>query len=193
MQARAFTHIVIPLKMSGLRCGRYASRVWAMIGMSHPAQNERAPLRPKWLANLSSSQDVIPLKMSGLRCGDSFCTTPRAERPSHPAQNERAPLRRDEPRRGMPVPGSHPAQNERAPLRPVRIVCGRDGLAVVIPLKMSGLRCGLRARQAAVPAYRVIPLKMSGLRCGRIGQRARQSVAFLVIPLKMSGLRCGMW
>ncbi len=88
----------------------------------------------------STPETVIPLKMSGLRCGEVPRLGPTAAQQGHPAQNERAPLRPVRSCRGIT---RHPAQNERAPLRR-KIPAVHPGMAArpVIPLKMSGLRCG---------------------------------------------------
>ncbi len=67
---------VIPLKMSGLRCGNGARRIVAVRDPCHPAQNERAPLRQYvWDRRPPPPQAVIPLKMSGLRCGETIAVS----------------------------------------------------------------------------------------------------------------------
>ncbi len=147
---------VIPLKMSGLRCGVKRVIGGRPTSPGHPAQNERAPLRHYHptvsgasLAGHPAQNERAPLRHV---VGDL-----RRPRHRHPAQNERAPLRHWQE--------GHPAQNERAPLRLVHR--HRSGGEVrVIPLKMSGLRCGGGVVRAVAVADLVIPLKMSGLRCG---------------------------
>jgi len=115
---------VIPLEMSGLRCGREyrnaESRSWQVIPL------EMSGLRcglPRGLV-LPCDIGVIPLEMSGLRCGSHLVTD------------------RMDPGQG------HPARNERAPLRLVSYSLG-PFIPEVIPLEMSGLRCGIYCHTVA--------------------------------------------
>src|SRR5260370_30828066 len=86
---------VIPLKMSGLRCGSYMSAHRRYSEGCHPAQNERAPLRHLIPAAVRGVHlGVIPLKMSGLRCGNQTLVYVRKQPELHPPQNDRAPLQR---------------------------------------------------------------------------------------------------
>jgi len=65
--------------------------------------------------------------------------------------------------------GCHPARNERAPLRHHKQVGRLLWNRAVIPLEMSGLRCGFKPGVYWDDNTReVIPLEMSGLRCGRL-------------------------
>ncbi len=107
--------------------------------------------------------------MSGLRCGSISSTI-----------------------RVPPGTRCHPAQNERAPLRPGDQGVCRDAQQQVIPLKMSGLRCGGSWSHASTTSAGVIPLKISGLRCGHDRKVRGDGQDGRVIPLKMSGLRCGL-
>ena len=132
---------VIPLTRSGLHCGNGPQcRRDGSVG-SHPAHQERAPLRPPQhgqqlvdgLSSRSPGAGSIAAGPTGSAAPWARSSHPahqeraplrqhvgrvvRRRGARHPAHQERAPLRR---RRPLPVPGwcpSHPAHQERAPLR----------------------------------------------------------------------------
>src|SRR5690606_12860246 len=86
----------------------------------------------------------------------------------------------------------HPALRERAPLRQINsLIIALLAVAVVTPLFVSGLRCGLAMLRALNELAEVTPLFVSGLRCG-----VALGLALLagggVTPLFVSGLRCGL-
>src|SRR6266567_2125515 len=86
---------------------------------SHPALQERAPLRLGW-------ETIVP-----------------ADSPRHPALQERAPLRHVGVALECPDRCRHPALQERAPLRRIGEWGVTRGKTTVIPLFRSGLHCGI--------------------------------------------------
>ena len=92
----------------------------------HPAHQERAPLRPKWLKNTAA------VLISGR---------------SHPAHQERAPLRH----RGGQAMAADVVESSRSPgAGSIAAEAGQAGSnagRTVIPLTRSGLHCGFRGRR----------------------------------------------
>ncbi len=154
--------------MSGLRCGDDVPGSLRAKSISHPARNERAPLR----------RDPAH-RGTGLRGAGR-----------HPARNERAPLRRGPQARSALRPLGHPARNERAPLRPSQ---HRPNPNRSVSHPARNERAPLRRGRTEAPSskrWRGHPARneRAPLRRELPGRRRHPR---LVIPLEMSGLRCG--